>query len=524
MSSNNSTNIDKEVRVRAAPSPTGRVHVGNLRTFFYNYLFSKKHGGSYVLRIEDTDQTRKVDKGMEGIVEALKLYGITFDEGPGMGGDHGPYIQSKRLDLYKKYAEELVDKGAAYYCFCSSDRLEKLREEQLESGLKPKYDRKCRELDIEEARQRIEDGESYVIRLKVPLKGETFFDDIIYGRITTQNKEIGDQILLKSDGFPTYHLAVVVDDHLMEISHIMRASEWMPSTPKHIIMYDAFGWEPPKYAHVPMILNPDGPGKLSKRKGALPAIAYLRKGYLQEAVLNYFSLVGWAPSPDKAKEDEIYTVDELIELFDINRIHKAGGRYNPEKLEAINSKHIRRLSVSELVERIFNWVDGLVLKEFISDRYDETLDWEEELREEVKKYAPKWKEDKDYFEKLIPLFQDRLMYLGELPDLMAFFYDDELEYKREELEEFGDGDRSEALKGAWDRLEDMFEQDWDHDKWEQTIRDYADELGWKHGQLFMLIRVAVTGRKASPPLFECMKLMGHDKCESYFSQAIKFLK
>jgi glutamyl-tRNA synthetase len=512
------------VRLRAAPSPTGRVHIGNLRTFFYNYLYVKNQGGSFILRIEDTDQTRKVEKGTEGIVETLKLYGITFDEGPMSGGDYGPYVQSQRVELYRKYAEELVEKGAAYYCFCSADRLKKLREEQQESGLKPRYDRKCRNIDPQEAKKRVEAGESYVIRMKAPLEGVTAFEDVVYGKITTPNKEVGDQILLKSDGYPTYHLGVVVDDHLMEVSHIMRSSEWLPSTPKHIVMYEAFGWKPPIYVHVPVILNPEGPGKLSKRKGAWPAISYLRKGYLKEAVLNYFSLVGWAPSPEKAREDEIYTVDDLIELFDIKRIHKAGGRYNLEKLEAINSKHIRRLSLKKLSDMIFSWVDDLVLEDFISDSLEETLDWEEELRAKVKKYAPKWKEDREYFEKILPLFHERLMYLGELPDLMNFFYDKELDFDIEDLKSFGEGDRAGALKELWEDISPMFKDKWDHDKWEQAVRDRADSLGWKHGQLFMLLRVAVTGRKASPPLFDCLKLLGEDKCKNFISQAVEVLE
>ncbi len=512
------------VRVRAAPSPTGRVHIGNVRTFLYNYLFSRRNNGSYVLRIEDTDQKRKVEGGMEAIIEAMGLFGITFDESPEVGGEYGPYVQSDRLEIYKERAEELVSKGAAYYCFCSSDRLEKVRKQMQDNGQRPMYDKKCRSISIEDARERIKKGEKYVVRLKVPDEGETVYEDVVFGKIKTQNKDIDDQVLLKSDGFPTYHLAVTVDDHLMKISHIMRATEWMSSTPKHVLLYDAFGWKPPIYAHVPMILNPDGKGKLSKRKGALPAISYLRKGYLKEAVLNYFALIGWAPAQEFARQDEIYTIDELIKYFDLDRIHKSGGRYDQKKFDAINGKHIRLMSTEELADRVFDWAENLVLAEFISDKYDEHPNWEVELKEKVKKYLPKWKKDKEFFIKALELVHERLVYLGELPDLLNFFFEEELEYKDADFAKMKYDNLGDTLVGLWQKLEPIIQKSWNHETWEKTIRDYADEKDWKHGDMFMLLRLAVTGGPVSPPLFECMELMGLDKCDKFVNDALKYLK
>ena len=279
---------NNDFRVRAAPSPTGRVHTGNLRTFLNNFLFAKNTKGKYILRIEDTDQKRKVRGGIEAIVETLSLYGIDFDESPIKGGDFGPYIQSERLELYKKYALELVEKGFAYYCFCSEERLEKLRQEEERTT----YDRFCRDLNKQEVEEKLKEGTPFVIRMKFPLDGLTEFKDEIYGRIKVKNTEVDDQILLKSDGFPTYHFAVVVDDHLMNISHVFRGREYLSQTPKNVFLYKSLGWDEPKWIHTPHLLNPDGVGKLSKRKGAMSAISYLRKGYLPEAVLNYLALCG----------------------------------------------------------------------------------------------------------------------------------------------------------------------------------------------------------------------------------------
>jgi len=364
-----------DFRVRAAPSPTGRVHTGNLRTFLNNFLFAKSTNGKYILRIEDTDQKRKVEGGIEAIVETLGLYNIEFDESPLKGGNYGPYIQSERLDIYRKYALELVEKGFAYHCFCTQERLQSLKEKDERCS----YDRCCRGLGNEEVEKNLNEKTPSVIRMKFPMEGITEFKDEIYGRIKVKNSEIEDQILLKTDGYPTYHFAAVVDDHLMNITHVFRGREYLSQTPKNVFLYNSLGWEQPKWIHTPHLLNPDGVGKLSKRKGAMSAVSYLRKGYLPDAVLNYLALCGWAPKGDVAKQDEIYTIDELIDLFSIERMKKSNARYDENKLNYINSKHIRNMCLEKLTEYIFNWAENLVLKSFIADQYDEAETRKENL-------------------------------------------------------------------------------------------------------------------------------------------------
>ncbi len=522
------TNIKNEVRVRAAPSPTGRVHIGTIRTYLFNYLLYKKYGGANIFRAEDTDKKREVEGGAEAMLEAFQKVGIVFTEGPGIGGDFGPYIQSERLPLYKKYANELVKKGFAYYCFCSQDRLEQLRETQKSNKMKPMYDRCCRDLTLEEAEKRVANGEPYVIRMKFPKEGYTECHDMIYGDFKVKNSEIEDQVILKADGFPTYHLALVVDDHLMEITLGIRGREWMPSYPKHVQLYKAFGWDVPAYAHVPLILNPDGQGKLSKRHGAMPALAYLRKGYLWEAIWNYILICGWSPEQSKAHKDEIYTPEELIELFDIRKVHKVSARYDQRKFDYVNASHIRRYTVDQLADRIIDWAKNLVLKDFLTDKFDEPQPWEPELREKVKKYLPLWEKDRAYFIKALELERERLIVLSELPDALDFFYDDELIWTDEDwnTKNHNKKELADALEGVLPRLDTAFDggKSFEHDKWEQAVRGYADELGWKHGDLFLAIRSAVTGRLQSPPLLECIEVIGWDKSKKFIQDAITYLK
>ena len=518
----------KEVRVRAAPSPTGRVHTGNLRTFLWNYLWAKHTNGKYVLRIEDTDQERKVEGGIEAIIETLKLYGINFDEGPGIGGDYGPYIQSQRLNIYKRYAEKLIEEDKAYYCFCSKERLEKLRQEQQKAGLPTKYDGHCRHISKEEAKQRVLNGEQHVIRMKFPQEGVTEFRDEVYGRIRIENKTIDDQILLKADGYPTYHFAVVIDDHFMKITDVLRGREYLSQTPKNIFLYQAFGWEIPKFVHVPLILNPDGKGKLSKRKGAQSALSYLRQGYLPEAVLNFLALLGWAPKQSLANKDDIYSLDELIELFSIDRIRKANPRYDQRKLDYINGKHIRSLDLDALTDRIFYWAENYVLKDFIADQYDEPENWMVKLRDDVKKYLPLWKANRDYFKKSLTLVYERMTRFDELPFLLNFFYDEHLTWIDADwkLKNHSKKEVADVLEEMQDRLEKVFGEDGDasHDNWEKTVRNYADKIDWKHGEVFMSIRSAVTGRLQSPPLYECIQIMGWNRVKRFLSEAIAWLR
>ena len=332
------------VRVRFAPSPTGFLHVGGLRTALYNYLFAKNRNGQFVLRIEDTDQSRKVEGAVENLIATLDWAGIRFDEGPGRGGDCGPYVQSERLSIYREHAEKLVDQGNAYYCFCTPQRLEEVRKRQTAMKLAPSYDRHCRDLPASETQRKREAGESCVIRMKVPVGGETTFDDIIRGKVTIANKVLDDQVIIKSDGFPTYHLAVVVDDHLMKISHVIRGEEWLSSTPKHVMLYGYFGWALPQFAHLPLLLNPDK-SKLSKRQGDVAVEEYRAKGYLKEALVNFVAFLGWNPGDER----EIFSLEDLVREFSLERVGKAGAVFNVEKLNWMNFQHLRQKPDAEVL-------------------------------------------------------------------------------------------------------------------------------------------------------------------------------
>lgn len=488
----------------------------------------KKNNGKFIFRIEDTDQKRSIEHGAEALIEAYGAYGIVADEDPFKGGDYGPYIQTERKEIYKKYADELIEKGHAYYCFCSSERLDQVREMQKANKIKPMYDRHCRAIDIAEAKKRVEAGEPHVIRMKFPTEGITECEDLIYGKIKFHNRDIEDQVLVKTTGIPTYHLAVVVDDHLMKIHTAVRGTEWMPSFPKHVKLFEYFGWEMPHFAHVPVILNPDGKGKLSKRHGALPAISYLRKGYLYEAVLNYAMLCGWAPEPEKAHQDEIYSVDELIQLFDFSRVHKAGGRYDQKKLDYINGKHIRNMEIDDFAQRVINWAEQLVLKPFITDQFEDPQPWEADLKAQVENYLPLWKADLEKFKKALTLEKERITVLSELPYSLAFFYEDSLTWKAEDwnTKNHSFAELADALAEVSGRLEKLFVDNPapPHEAWEAIVRGYADELAWKHGDMFLAIRSAVTGRLQSPPLLESIEILGWQKAKEFIAQAVVWLK
>ncbi|MEY2720544.1 MAG: hypothetical protein RLZZ273_1910, partial [Bacteroidota bacterium] len=332
------------VRVRFAPSPTGFLHIGSLRTALYNYLFAKHHGGTCILRIEDTDRTRFVEGAIEEQISSLAWAGVTFDEGPHVGGDHGPYTQSERFDLYREYGMKLVANGTAYYAFDTSEELDAMRARQQNAGIAPKYDRSSMRNqytlgELETARLLAENA-AHVIRLKVPLQQDIRFNDLIRGEVVVNGREIDDQILLKSDGFPTYHLANVVDDHLMEITHVIRAEEWLPSTPKHIILYQAFGWEPPKFAHVPLLLNPDR-SKMSKRHGDVMVRDFATKGFFPDALVNFVALCGWNPGTD----NEFFSMQELIDAFTLERVNKAGAVFDYQKLNWMNGEYLKNRNV-----------------------------------------------------------------------------------------------------------------------------------------------------------------------------------
>jgi len=338
--------MTKSVRVRFAPSPTGYPHVGNIRTALFTWLFARHYGGSFIIRIEDTDVSRKVKGAVEAILDGLRWLGLDWDEGPEVGGNYGPYFQSQRLDIYSKLAQRLIAQGDAYYCYCSPQRLAEMRSEQIKRKQPPGYDRRCRDLSPEEQTRKQAEGITPVVRFKMPLTGQTRFTDIIRGEVTFENSTLDDFVLLKSDGYPTYHLANVIDDHLMEISHVLRAEEWLSSAPRHLLLYQALGFEPPQFAHLPMLLGPDRT-KLSKRHGAVSIVEYRDQGYLTEAMVNFLALLGWSLD-DKT---EILSRDELIRNFSLERVSRTAAIFNQDKLNWMNGFYIRKLSLEDFTRQ-----------------------------------------------------------------------------------------------------------------------------------------------------------------------------
>ncbi|MCD4828054.1 MAG: glutamate--tRNA ligase [Candidatus Cloacimonetes bacterium] len=337
--------MHSDVRVRFAPSPTGMLHLGGLRMALYDYIYARQQGGTFILRIEDTDQTRFVEGAFENVVETLAAMGIDYDEGPGREGDCGPYVQSQRLPIYRKYIDQLVASGHAYPCFCSKERIESVRERQRAAKQDPRYDGLCRSLDPAQAQRRIDEGEEYVVRLAMPQQHTFVFYDKIRGKVEIDAAQVDDQVILKSDGFPTYHLAVVVDDHLMRISHVFRGEEWLPSAPKHIFLYEALGWKPPIWVHMPLILSPEK-GKLSKRHGDFSVSAFRDKGYLREALVNFVALLGWHPKGD----EEIFGLERMVKEFSFKRVNKAGAVFDITKLDWMNGQYLRSLPLDNICD------------------------------------------------------------------------------------------------------------------------------------------------------------------------------
>ncbi len=485
------------VRVRFAPSPTGYLHVGGARTALFNWLFARKHNGAFILRIEDTDRTRYQPEAMEDIMEGLRWLDLEWDEGPEVGGDYGPYYQSQRLDIYQKYAQQLVDSGHAYYCYCSSERLAQVREEQRRRG-EPDlgYDRHCRHLTTKERADYEAQGIVPVVRLKVPLEGRTSFYDVLHGEIAVDNARLDDLVLLKSDGYPTYHLANVVDDHLMEISHIMRADEWLPSVPKHVLLYEAFGWEPSVFAHLPIILAPEGKGKLSKRHGAVSVLEFRRQGYLPEAMVNFLARVGWAYD-DKT---EFFTRQELIDKFSLEGVSKSPAAFSYDKLDWMNGAYIRELAQDDLYARLIPFLaSGLGLEE-------------RELKER--------KETRE----IVPLIQERLKKLTDAVEWVDFFFVDQISYEPSLLvgKKMTAAESLTALRKAQETLAAL--PDFGEETLDVALRALADELGLKADQLFGIIRVAATGKKVAPPLFGTLSILGRERGLERLDNALKMLE
>jgi len=464
--------------------------VGNIRTAFFNWLFARHCGGKFIVRVEDTDVARTVQGALEGILEGLRWLGIDWDEGPEVGGDFGPYVQSKRLAIYHGMANDLVQNGNAYYCHCPSERLEAIRAAQTAAKQPPGYDRHCRDLGLGP-----EPGA--VIRYKMPLSGRTAFNDLIRGEVSFDNAVLDDFVLLKSDGYPTYHLANVIDDHLMQISHVMRAEEWLSSTPKHLLLYNSFGYTPPTFAHLPIILGPDR-AKLSKRHGAVSILEYRDKGYLPEAMANFLALLGWAYD-DKT---EIFSIKELIENFTIERVSQTAAIFNADKLDWMNGGYIRRLTSDDFLARALPFM-------------------KKGLPEEVARPL-----DNDYVKKVLPLVHERAKTLADVASMEStwFFFNDNIEYDAALLidKKMDRRQTLDMLETACARLEVL--EAFDAATLEALLRPLADEIGVKAGQLFGAIRTAVTGLTATPPLFQTMEVLGKTTCLDRIGKAIGKLR
>lgn len=489
-----------EVRVRYAPSPTGLQHIGGIRTALYNYFFAKSMGGRFILRVEDTDRERYTDESLEDLYSTLEWLGIEPDEGPKQGGEYGPYIQSERFNIYKEYAEKLVKMGKAYYCYCTPERLEKVREEQVKNKSEYQgYDRHCASLSEEERKEMEKKGVKRVIRLRVPTEGKTTFHDIIMGDITRKNKDVSpDPILLKSDGFPTYHLANVVDDHLMGITHIMRAQEWIPSTPLHVLLYEAFGWEPPQYCHLPMVMGKDGQ-KLSKRHGSTAVRDFREKGYLPEAIINYVTLVGWSLD-DKT---EFLSKETLEHSFDIEKIHKAPAVFDYKKLDWFNGNYIREKSDEELLTLTFPYLEkeGFVKTEDKKEKHDSLIT-------------------------LIQSAKERMKTLSDIIPLSSFLFD----YKvNEDVSLYiSKGSTLDETKNAYKKGVDILlsglKECKDSEEIETSLCSLSEKLGVKVNVVFQPIRVALTASTVSLPLFDCIKLLGLKEVENRLEKAQKILE
>lgn len=488
--------------VRFAPSPTGFVHIGSLRTALYNYLFAKKTGGKYLLRVEDTDQTRLVEGALEGMLSAMAWAGINHTEGVMMDenhqvfqkGENGPYIQSQRLDIYRTYIQQLLDSGHAYYCFCSKERLDELRESQKAEGNTAKYDGHCKSLTKEQIEENLRNNVPHVVRLKLPENYDITFNDIVRGQVTVNTNDIDDQVLMKTDGFPTYHMAVIVDDHLMGVTHVIRGEEWLPSTPKHVYLYEAFGWEAPTFVHLPNILNQDRK-KLSKRQGDVAVEDFRKKGYLREALVNYVALLGWSPDDNQ----EIFTMEELEHAFNLEKVSKSGGVFDVAKLNWMNNQYIKAHDLDELTELCVPFVveAGLMTQE------------EAEAKKAWLRLAVETvRESMDY----LLMFPDKIKllleeHIGSIePDAMEFM-------KLEHMAQLADA--VEAKISAVDEVTEEFVG--------AMFKEVQKECGIKGKNLFMGTRVLLTGQMHGPDINKLLTLLGKEKLLSRIEEARKNL-
>jgi len=479
----------ESVRVRFAPSPTGYLHVGGLRTALYNYLFARKANGKFILRIEDTDRNRFVEGAVENLIKALKWCGLDYDEGPDAGGQYGPYMQSQRLDIYQDHVKELISTGDAYYCFCTPERLNELKEEQQRQKLpQAKYDKHCLAISKNEIEHNFGADIPFVIRLNVKPNKRIIFDDIVRGRVEFESNNIDDQILIKSDGFPTYHLANVVDDHLMEISHVIRGEEWLSSTPKHVLLYDSFNWKRPLFAHLPLLLNPDR-SKLSKRQGDVAVEDYRDKGFLKEALVNFVALLGWNAGDDK----EFYYMNELVESFSLERVNKSGAVFDLEKLNWLNAEHLRKMQDTELLALL---KEEILNSKFSNQNYSDS-----------------------YLLEVITAMKERVSFVKDYLEKSPYFFEAPNNYDEAAVQKNWKAETPAMLLKLHDEFEKLVNPS--KDDFENALAKVAEELNAGKGKLIHPLRLAVSGMSTGPGVFDIVLLLGKDEVLKRIKSAVQ---
>ncbi len=472
------------VRVRFAPSPTGALHIGGARTALFNWLFARHNQGKFILRIEDTDRERSTLESNRAIFHGLEWLGLDWDEGPNVNGPFGPYYQTERLALHQQYARQLVDEGKAYYCFCTAAELAERRKEAEARKEAPRYDGTCRKCSAEEIKRKLAGGGKYVVRFRLPPVGETVVDDLIRGRVTFQNEVLDDFVILKSDGFPTYNFACVIDDHLMEISHVIRGDDHLSNTPRQILLYQAFGWKTPEFAHIPMILGKDK-ARMSKRHGATSVIEYSNLGYLPEAMINYIAKLGWGHG-----DQEIFSRQELIELFSLEGVTKNPAVFDMDKLNWLNGQYIRKM----LPERLFDLCEPLLINTYGTH-------------------------DLAYMKKVVAAFQDRLVLIPDIVGLSSYFFRDDFEYDPKAVEKhFKTANAKQILASLKERLGKL--EPFTKEKIEPVFKDLAAGLNVKLGVVIHPCRLALSGRSETPPMYDVVEILGKEKVGARLSKAI----
>ena len=489
------------IRTRFAPSPTGDLHIGSARSALYPYLWAKHNQGDFLLRIEDTDQSRTQEGSLESITDGLKWLGLEWDEGPEVGGDFGPYFQSERLELYKTYAQKLLDTKHAYYCFCTKDRLDQMRLDQQANKQAPRYDKTCRRLSAEAIQKELDSNTSHVIRLAVPEEGSVVVEDLLRGTVSFEAKDVDDQVIMKSDGFPTYHLANVVDDHHMEITHVIRGEEWLPALPKHVLLYQAFGWEQPVFVHLSLFLAKEG-GKVSKRKGAMGIFAFRDQGYLKEAILNFCAMLGWNPKTGQ----EIFSIEELIAAFELKHINIPNPLFETDKLNWLNQQYLKQLPLSDILRRIEELAK--VAKE--AQPYQDFLAW-------FTAFEPKRQES------IWEALRERISTLLEATETVNWlkspsYQAGDLVWKKSTKDA-----ALQALLAAKEQFVSLPEDQYLRSSLEPTIIDWIKTTEWGNGDILWPVRYALTGQQKSPSPFEMAELLGKNETISRLETAIKML-